>query len=259
MAKPRSIEEMLSMAAGASEDSGEGDVAALLAGDPAPKAVKKPVAEPPEPVRIEEEPVQVQPTKVVPVSQKPQERVETEKVIPERPAYSSNRKPWELKDEKPSQSVFKPMNRVSTVSVAVIERVIDAFMFYEGLTSAEKEVIKGFLRLEPSRDVPEVVFGAIQMDSVKVNNLDNLVSLYTMDGVSRAWALIELENDTLLGISENAALFSPGYVPVSDIGSQQEKIAFARDLEQAIANIDGETMRNLFPVKEFLVKARGEL
>lgn len=251
MAKGKSIEEMLNMAVAGSEDSGEGNVAALLSGEPAPRSVKEPVAVPPEPVRIESE--EREPVYKKPVYNEPR-RVQPQ---PEKkePVYTKSRG-WDVKEEKPVAPVFKPMNKISSLSVGITERIIDSFVFYNGLNESEKNTIAGFLRINDKNKIPEIIFSAIQLEESKATNLNNLVDLYEMDGVSRAWSLIELDNETLLGISENTALFSEGYTPKSNITNPQEKISFARELEKAISNINVEIMNNLLPVREFLIRAR---
>lgn len=145
------------------------------------------------------------------------------------------------------------MDSATIISVESINKVINVYTDYLNMDPTVQKTTRAFLQV--TEDSPsKVVYSVLNSTKSDMIGLNDLVDLRVMDGVTRAFTLMELDNTRLSKLDELVTMFAKEYSQTHNMAT--EKVKFCKSLEKGISFIPEKALEHLAPISELLKKGR---
>lgn len=157
----------------------------------------------------------------------------------------------EPKEENTLQEEQKETHNETVLNAKEISKVIQIYEKYNTFDERVQRTVLKHLNLELENQVEDVIFALLNYN--KEDTMELLVELRLQDGVTRAFNLFALQEETLASINAIVESFSPYKQTVS----LANKVEYCRVLERGIAEIPEKAIDHFRPLGELINIAKG--
>lgn len=157
----------------------------------------------------------------------------------------------EPKEENTLQEEQKETHNETVLNTKEISKVIKIYEKYNTFDERVQRTVLKHLNLELENKVEDVIFALLNYN--KEDTMELFVELRLQDGVTRAFNLFALQEETLASINAIVESFSPYKQTVS----LANKVEYCRVLERGIAEIPEKAIDHFRPLGELINIAKG--
>lgn len=157
----------------------------------------------------------------------------------------------EPKEENTLQEEQKETHNETVLNAKEISKVIQIYEKYNTFDERVQRTVLKHLNLELENQVEDVIFALLNYN--KEDTMELLVELRLQDGVTRAFNLFALQEETLASINAIVESFSP----YKQTASLADKVEYCRVLERGIAEIPEKAIDHFRPLGELINIAKG--
>ena len=262
------LEKMMAEAVDASEDTGEGNVAAGELTKPAQSQPRKP-----EPRVQQAPPVQatqpVQPTQQRSTQQKPAQQSEprVQQAPPVQPTQSvqqtqshqqtQNSNPQSQKhQEEPKKERTRAIAPLSQGNAGVITedsilKILKMNSKFDKFDERQKSFVSGYFSDQDSVDISTVIYEALTASQRDLDALENIVKARANGPAERAFFLMSLDNSEISDIYEQIELLTAELGTSTITVNELNKLDICRKIEHIISKMQKDMFSYIEKLQEF--------
>lgn len=157
------------------------------------------------------------------------------------------------KEETQIKDNFEIKSNVKTTSLDkdTISDIITIYEQYKEMDESSKYNLSRFLNINTDT-VEDTIYGILNVEASSVASIGSLISLFNEEPVSRVFTIVSMEGKELKSI-ENALRTINNKVKI-DIDVDRDKIAYCKKLEEIISSTPESVVNLLKPVEKILEK-----